>query len=268
MLIEHDGECVFKWAQQGYDGKGSWISQSASSSSPSNEAQAVAFCRSAIDRRLPLFVERKISFRRELALVACRSRRGEFAAYPLVVTEQKQGICHRVRGPAIAFGVSDTLERQARSFAQKVADSIPLEGVFAVEMFETDRGELLVNELAPRVHNSGHFTQDASRVSQFENHLRAVLGLSLGQTDSEPAFAMLNLLGPQGLPASGRETRPPLPFVGPRLHLHWYGKTVARPGRKMGHLNAVARQPGELPSLLLEMTDLEERWRKGIEGEK
>jgi 5-(carboxyamino)imidazole ribonucleotide synthase len=151
----------------------------------------------------------------------------------MVWTRQKDGICHEVWGPAARFGLSPSLEKQAVHQARKLSRAIGLHGVFALEWFWTPqlKTKLWVNEIAPRVHNSGHFTLDAAHTSQFENHLRASLGRPLGSTETLKEFGMLNLLG-----KARRLAHPPKFKLPASAHLHWYGKTEERPGRKMGHI--------------------------------
>jgi 5-(carboxyamino)imidazole ribonucleotide synthase len=186
-LDQFNGKCVLKWARLGYDGKGVLPLQA----NRLEEAQPRidSFIKEARDRQSPLFAERAILFKRELALVAVYSTTGEFLSYPLVISEQKKGICSRVYGPATALGVSPRLEELAHEYAKKIAVSLQIYGSFALEFFETHAGEILVNEIAPRVHNSGHYTQDACATDQFENHWRAVLGWKLGKVQCQPAFA-------------------------------------------------------------------------------
>ncbi len=259
MLARFRGECVLKWAQLGYDGKGTWIAGVSG-----DEASAVDFCKQALSRKIPLLAEAKIRFKRELALVASFSTTGEVAPYPLVETRQKSGICHWVKGPATALGVDPALEEKAHSFAAAIARDLELHGTFAIEMFETEQGEIWVNELAPRVHNSGHYTQDASATSQFENHWRGVLGMRLGSTRSAPGFAMLNLLGT----AESTEPASLAVELDRRTHLHWYGKTELRPGRKLGHLNGRAESPDEIDELMEELQKFERCWARSRKSDE
>jgi 5-(carboxyamino)imidazole ribonucleotide synthase len=258
MLGKFEGGAVFKWAQQGYDGRGTCIFPGASTTA------VTAFCETAAKAGIPLYVEQKVLFRRELAVVACYSVAGEFTAYPLVVSKQKNGICKLVTGPATAAGVSPALEKRAQDYARRLAAELSLYGCFAIEFFETQNGDLWVNELAPRVHNTGHYTQDAAETSQFENHWRAVLGLPLGGVLSAPGFAMLNLLGPENLkPGYGHHV--PLPEFPSSVHLHWYGKQELRPGRKLGHLNGRISSSGDIPKLVEELERAESAWAKSLE---
>lgn len=236
---------VLKWARTGYDGKGVSLEND----------DRVAFCETALQRGSVVFAEPKVPFKRELAMVACRSTTGAFATYPLVIIEQPKGICRWVKGPATALGVDAALETKATEFARRIAETFELYGTFAIELFELQTGELWVNEISPRVHNSGHFTQDAAVTSQFENHWRALLGLPLGDVSTQAAFAMLNLLGPD-------ETKKEwhLPPITARLHLHWYGKADLLPGRKLGHINGHVRDVAEFSALIAEIEACEKNW--------
>jgi len=245
------GHCVFKWARMGYDGHGVHTLRK---EKPDFDS-AVRFCKAGIEKGAEVYAEAFVRFRRELALVQVHSLKGIVRSYPLVVTEQKDGICFSVAGPAVALGVHPDLEQSARTIAEKVAKELGLRGVFAIEFFEAETGGLIVNEIAPRVHNSGHFTQDAAVTSQFENHCRAVLGMELGSPECDPGFAMYNLLGPD-TPVAHMV----VPAISDRLHLHWYGKTEMRPRRKLGHINGRVGKASELPSLLQEMRTLIENW--------
>jgi len=264
MLRDFPTGAVFKWAKLGYDGLGTCIIDGAA---PESITRATQFAERALKKGVPLYVEEKIGFRRELAMVACRSSSGEFGAYPLVITEQENGVCKRVQGPATALGVSEALETEARRYAEDLAKALSIVGTFAVELFETDAGSLCVNELAPRVHNSGHFSLDASPTSQFENHWRAALGLPLGaftRPGHEGCFAMVNFLGPARLIGS-TVSRAPTQGLSPELHLHWYGKKDVRAGRKMGHVNGLAANAAELGAVLERMSESDSRWQSSLE---
>ncbi|MGZ3699639.1 MAG: ATP-grasp domain-containing protein, partial [Bdellovibrionota bacterium] len=250
-LRAFDGEAVLKWSRQGYDGKGVLVLPSKGSKE---------FVALATKRKIPVFAERRIPFVRELAIVACRSVSGEFVHYPLVISEQERGICRRVLGPAVTLGVDAKLEAQAASFARQVGDAAGLVGAFALELFETADGQLLVNEIAPRVHNSGHFTQNACSVSQFENQVRAALGFPLAEPQTQAAFVMLNLLGPEGV--TMRDEKITLPTPPAHGALHWYAKSEIRPSRKLGHLNASSTRAGadEVERLARELGECEQKW--------
>ena len=181
--------------------------------------------------------EERIHVRRELAALAVRSPSGQAAAYPVVESVQRNGICHEVVSPAPAL--ADGLATQAQALALRVARELEVTGVLAVELFETDGGRILVNELAMRPHNTGHWTQDGAVTSQFENHLRAVMDLPLGSPAARSRWTvMVNILGGAN-PEVGRlyDGFPHALARDPFLRVHLYGKEL-RPGRKVGHVNA------------------------------
>lgn len=257
---------VLKWSRLGYDGKGVRVVETPSGA---DLDEAVKFCEVAASRGIAVYAERKIDFTRELAIISCASAAGtagaEVVTYPLVISEQESGICRRVTGPARLLGVNPALEIQAAQAAEKIARGVGLCGAFGIEFFETGGGELLVNEIAPRVHNTGHYTQNAFPASQFENHWRAILGLPLfhpGRQNLAPFFAMLNLLGPSGVSVERDDL--PLPVPGPATYLHWYAKRQVRPGRKLGHLNATAESGPQLEALLKELEICEKAWIEKI----
>jgi 5-(carboxyamino)imidazole ribonucleotide synthase len=169
--------------------------------------------------------EEIVSFRRELSILAVRSSTGETAFYPLVENTHRDGILRVSRAPAAAAP-----EAEARDHAGRLLDELAYVGVLALELFETEDGRLLANEVAPRVHNSGHWTIEGARTSQFENHLRAILGLPLGPAEAPESAVMVNLIGEV----------PPLEglLAIPGAHVHLYGKEP-RPGRKLGHVTLV-----------------------------
>lgn len=250
---------ILKWGSMGYDGKGVMLD-------PSDRKRAAEFCRAGAARGGIVYAEKKVSFRRELAILGCYSTRGEFDAYPVVVSEQENGICVRVVGPARSAGLSNEQENTAREYARKLAEELKLYGCFAIELFETADGKLLANEMAPRVHNSGHFSQNAAQTSQFENHLRGVLGLPLGSMKTAPSFAMRNLLGPDHSGVSDWDA--PLPIPRADSYLHWYGKKDIREGRKVGHLNASSYEAGAVPRLVKELEAIHDEWTKRMKERK
>ncbi len=256
---EFGHSCVFKWSRMGYDGKGVLLT------GRETAADAIQrFCVHGFSRPAEVYVEKKIRFRRELAIMAVRSIHGDLDAWPLVISEQESGICRRVWGPAIQYGVNPKLEECARNFARRLAEGLNMTGVFALEMFETETGELLVNEIAPRVHNSGHYTQDGAATSQFSNHWRAILGMPLGPTSTPPAFAMLNLLGPEGVRL--QQAPLPLPQPIPQIRLHWYEKAGIRPHRKLGHVNRSGSSTTEIDSILESLEQYELTWEQSLRG--
>ncbi len=256
------GTCVLKWARMGYDGKGVYVLKNTEASL----RLAEEFCKAAKKRGSIVYAESFVPFKRELALIGVCSTVGEFISYPLVISEQKDGICSRVYGPALSFGVKQEVQKLAQAYAQKIAFTLQVQGAFAIEFFETPEGELLVNEIAPRVHNSGHYTQNACPTDQFENHWRAVLGLPLGSHQPTSFFAMLNILGPDFTPTQGKRSL--LPFPGPSSHLHWYHKGEVRPRRKLGHLNGTVTQAEEMDTLLEELEGSHQQWINQVQEVK
>jgi 5-(carboxyamino)imidazole ribonucleotide synthase len=221
---------VLKITRGGYDGKGVWV---VSSSEECADAFAVA---GSTD--VAILAEEKVTFRRELSALVARSPSGQVAAYPVVESVQRDGICWEVVAPAPDLDPSLALE--AQRIAMRVAGELAVTGVLAVEMFETDDGRVLVNELAMRPHNTGHWTIDGAVTSQFENHLRAVLDLPLGSpTARAPWTVMVNILGGEhGALSENLYGGYPHVFArDPRLRVHLYGKDV-KPGRKVGHVTA------------------------------
>ncbi|HEX9260321.1 MAG TPA: 5-(carboxyamino)imidazole ribonucleotide synthase [Acidimicrobiales bacterium] len=192
----------------------------------------------------PAIVEQVVRFDRELSIVAARSTSGEVRCYPLVENRHADGILRETVAPAP--GVTATLQAEAEALVSALLSSLDYVGVIAVELFDVD-GHLVANEVAPRVHNSGHWTIEGARTSQFEQHLRAILGWPLGDPSPVGHAAMVNLIGHE-------------PPMGALLaidgaHVHRYGK-AARPGRKLGHVTAVAPTESERDCLLDRVTDL------------
>ncbi len=183
-----------------------------------------------------VLAEELVDFRRELSALVARSPSGQAAAYPVVASTQLDGICHEVVAPAP--DLSPALAGQAQEIALRIAGALDVTGILAVELFETTDGRILVNELAMRPHNTGHWSQDGAVTSQFENHLRAVMDLPLGSpAPRERWTVMVNILG--GPTDTGRlyDGLPHAMARDPRLRVHFYGKDL-RPGRKVGHVNA------------------------------
>lgn len=188
-----------------------------------------------------LMIEQFADFERELAVLVARAPDGESVAYPVVHTEQRNHRCHAVLAPAPDLG--DTLQQEARRVAAAAAEAVEGVGITAVELFEMPGGELLVNELAPRPHNTGHYTIEACQTSQFENHVRAVLGLPLGDPSLHvPQAVMVNVLGErEGTPPHFGGVREALAVEGASVHV--YGKPEVRKNRKMGHVTATGANP-------------------------
>lgn len=184
----------------------------------------------------PLYAERFVKFQKELAIMVARSVSGDIAAYPVVETIQKNNICHTVLAPApIEYKSYEEAQELAKGTMQQLKGA----GVFGIEMFMTRNGKVLVNEIAPRVHNSGHYTIEACRTSQFEQHVRAITGLPLGETDMlARAAVMINILGDRQGGAYVRGLKDVLSI--PNVGVHIYGKAETKPGRKMGHITVRA----------------------------
>ncbi|WP_309134398.1 5-(carboxyamino)imidazole ribonucleotide synthase [Cellulomonas sp.] len=230
FLAEAGGRAVVKTARGGYDGKGVRVVRDANEVADWLDAAAAG-------TGPRLLVEELVPFRRELAALVARAPSGEVVTWPVVESVQRDGVCAEVVAPAP--GLDPATEAAAVEVARRVADGLDVTGVLAVEMFEVDDPDggaprVLVNELAMRPHNSGHWTIDGAVTSQFEQHLRAVLDLPLGGTEPRaPWTVMVNLLGSalddpaQALPAV---------LADPGVKVHLYGKDV-RPGRKLGHVN-------------------------------
>ncbi|WP_020468414.1 5-(carboxyamino)imidazole ribonucleotide synthase [Zavarzinella formosa] len=205
---------VLKTTRFGYDGKGQTVIRDHTEVEPAWQ----------ILGGRPLILEGFVPFDRELSILGVRSRTGECVFYPLVENVHRAGILRRSSAPAA--NISESLLNQAREIARRAMEAMNYVGVLAVELFQTG-DQLLVNEMAPRVHNSGHWTIEGSETSQFENHLRAVAGLPLGSTDSRGHSVMLNLIGNWPTPSAI--------LAVPGAHLHLYGKSP-RPNRKVGHI--------------------------------
>ena len=225
---------ILKSRRGGYDGKG----------------QSVLVSHDDLDRAwtdvggVAAVLESVVPFTRELSVLAVRGRDGATASWPLVENHHRGGILRTSLAPAP--GLSPELQDRADTIATRILDALDFVGVLAVELFEVE-GELLVNELAPRVHNSGHWTIEGAETSQFENHLRAILGWPLGSTDAVALCAMVNCIG--ALPD------PEAVLAVSNTHLHAYGKEP-RPGRKVGHLTVTATNPDELDALLVRLQGL------------
>ena len=220
---------VLKQRRNGYDGKGN-----ATVRSGGEVAEAWALMKG--DKN-PLYVEGFCRFRAELATIITRSPGGEMVSYPLVETIQKEHICHVVKAPA---EVDPEVAKRALEIASRAVEAVGGIGSTGVEMFLTDNGEVFVNELAPRVHNSGHYTIEGCVCSQFENHVRAVLGWPLGSPALRaPAAVMVNLLSPEPGPGWPQGMENALAVEG--AHVHLYGKAASGVRRKMGHVTALGQ---------------------------
>lgn len=228
---------ILKASRDGYDGYGQWRLQN-QSDLPKIEEEL-----SQLDlKKVPLIAEKMLQFDRELSLVGTRSENGDFEFYPLVENRHHQGQLHLTIAPATH--VSASLNQQAQEAFKKLGDDLGYIGVLAVEFFQIG-DKLLVNEIAPRVHNSGHWSMEGSDTCQFENHLRAVCNLPIGQTTTNCVTGMVNIIG------VGQFSRDMLKIPG--SHLHWYGKEP-RAKRKLGHFNLTANSYQELGNRLDALT--------------
>ena len=215
---------VHKLGKEGYDGRGVQLIRTEKDIDKAFDA--------------PGLLEKLIDFEKELAVIVARNQRGEICSYPAVemVFHPVQNLVEYLFAPA---HISESVAKKADAIARKVADKIQIVGLLAVEMFVTKQGEVLVNEIAPRPHNSGHQTIEANVTSQYEQHLRAILNLPFGDTSIILSSAMVNLLGEDGYSGhasyQGLETVMALEGV----HVHLYGKKMTKPFRKMGHVTIV-----------------------------
>ena len=252
-------EVVVKTVRGGYDGRGVVLADDLRCA-----REAVA---GYLDDGVAVLVEERVPMRRELAILVARSPFGQGAAWPVVETVQRRGICVTVVAPAP--DLPEQLAAEAERLGLRIADELGVVGVLAVELFETTEGALVVNELAMRPHNSGHWTMNGSVTSQFEQHLRAVLDYPLGDTRAlAPVTVMANVLGAPVTPEMGMDERVHH-LMGriPEVHVHLYGKQE-RPGRKIGHVNvlgadvAVVRERAERAAHWLSHAE----WTDGWEG--
>jgi 5-(carboxyamino)imidazole ribonucleotide synthase len=210
---------LMKTRREGYDGKGQRWVEHAADAAAAFEALGGA----------PVILEAAADFVRELSVIAARGRDGATAVYPLAENHHENGVLRRSIAPARA---GPALVDQAERIAARVLAGLDYVGVIGIELFEMADGRLLVNEIAPRVHNTGHWTQDGCEVDQFEQHIRAVAGWPLGPTHAVAQVEMLNLLGDEADAWAKYAAEP-------ESRIHLYGKRGARPGRKMGHINRV-----------------------------
>ncbi|MEW6497298.1 MAG: 5-(carboxyamino)imidazole ribonucleotide synthase [Cyanobacteriota bacterium] len=233
-LNELEFPLVLKARRHGYDGQGTFIIKDNSSLQE-------------IWKKLeykPVMLEKFVPFERELAVMAARSVTGDVVVYPVVETQQEEQVCRRVIVPA---EVSAEVVAQVDAIARTLLNSLQVIGIFGIELFLTSTGKVLVNEVSPRTHNSGHYTLDACETSQFEQQLRAVTGLPLGSPALKCNGAvMVNLLGYEYSQNDYLEKRQKLASL-PGTFIHWYGKSESRPGRKLGHVTVLlnSQHPSE-----------------------
>ena len=195
-----------------------------------------------------LMVEKFVDFKMEVSVIAIRNTKGKIATYPLVENIHEDNILKITIAPA---RVSDDVISDAGEIAKKTMEVLKGAGVFGIEMFIDQNDEILINEIAPRVHNSGHHTLQSCKTSQFEQHLRAILGLELGSTDLVHKTVMCNILGPDGFEGKYK----PVQLANDGAYLKMYGKDVSKPQRKLGHFNVVDLSDSKDTSELLKMAD-------------
>ena len=225
------GQMLIKSRHGAYDGRGNMLVKSTPGIKKAFEVFAGR----------QLYAEAIVPFTKELAVMVARSTRGDIAIYPVVETIHERNICIEVVAPAT---VTQKVRRTAENVAIQVAKLLDGAGTFGIEMFLTNDGKVLVNEIAPRVHNSGHYTMEASRTSQFEQHIRAIAGLPLGDTAMVvPAAVMVNILGEQDGPTKLKGLHEVLET--PHVSVHIYGKSPTKVDRKMGHITATGNTTDE-----------------------
>jgi 5-(carboxyamino)imidazole ribonucleotide synthase len=230
-VVRFGTPCVLKTAMGGYDGKGQWVIRSLDETEEAYESLSKA--------KTELVLEQFIHFDKELSVIAARSPRGEVKAFPAAENIHVNNILHLSIVPA---RIPDAVQKAAEELAIRIASSLEVIGLIAVELFLTKDGQLFVNELAPRPHNSGHYTMEACRTSQFEQHIRAICNLPLGTAELMSPVVMVNVLGEHvtplldwiGEPDSTAEE------LGVTAKVHLYGKHEAKEKRKMGHVNLLA----------------------------
>lgn len=224
---------VLKSRKLGYDGYGNALIK--------NEQDYLAALGKLSIRHPQLLAEEFVSFEKELAIMVARTK-SEIVCYPVVETIQKNHICHTVIAPA---DINEEQKEKVKKIAVDCVKAVKGIGIYGVELFLTTNREILVNEMAPRPHNSGHYTIEACTTSQFENHIRAVMGLPLGSAEMvKPAAVMVNLLGKTNGLAEPKNYKQTL--CHPILHVHLYGKEETRKGRKMGHITLLGNSTGEI----------------------
>ncbi len=199
-----------------------------------------------------LLLEKFVPFKMEVSVIASRNTKGQIKTYPLVENIHENNILRETIAPA---RVSDNVTKNAEEIAKKIMTVLKGAGIFGIEMFVTQDDEIVINEIAPRVHNSGHHTLQSSETSQFEQHLRAILGLDLGSTKLIHPTVMYNILGTQSFEGKYR----PVNLSESNVYLKMYGKQISKPLRKLGHFNLVAENGETIDQLLQKLEPLKEK---------
>jgi 5-(carboxyamino)imidazole ribonucleotide synthase len=221
---------VLKARTGAYDGRGNALIK--------NESQITDAINKLRGRKI--YIEKFIPFIKELAIIVARNTKGEIVTYPVVETIHKNNILHYLISPAPIY---EKIAKQAEQLARQTLEHLKGAGVFGIEMFLTKDGKVLINEIAPRVHNSGHHTIEANKTSQFENHIRAITGMALGPTDLVKPSVMINILGKRNGKADPQGIEKAEKIPGVKVHI--YGKLETKPERKMGHITALAETVNE-----------------------
>ncbi len=242
---------ALKTRRHGYDGQGTFILKT---------LEAVETTWEKLGYQ-PVLLEAFVAFEKELAVMVARSQSGEVAVYPVVETEQIDQVCRRVIAPA---RVPESVVDDVRSIATRLVNALGVVGIFGIELFLTSAGTVLINEIAPRTHNSGHYTLDACQTSQFEQQLRAVCGFPLGDTALKAKGAiMINLLGTEDSGADADsgycEKRVALANL-PDAYVYWYGKEQSRVGRKMAHVTVLTDAPNDPTAVADIISTVEGLW--------
>ncbi|MEM9908574.1 MAG: 5-(carboxyamino)imidazole ribonucleotide synthase [Cyanobacteria bacterium P01_D01_bin.44] len=231
---------ALKTRRHGYDGQGTFILR---------DLNAIKVTWAKLGYQ-PVLLEAFVPFERELAVMVARSQSGQVVVYPVVETQQIDQVCRRVIAPA---RVSEAIRDKASAIATTLMTHLGVVGIFGIELFLTPDGQVLVNEIAPRTHNSGHYTLDACKTSQFEQQLRAVCDQPLGSAEMTcPQAVMVNLLGYEIATSNYAEKRAALSAI-PHAQVYWYGKAESRPGRKLGHVTVITdttKSDAELANLI------------------
>lgn len=229
--LKNYGKMLLKTRHGAYDGRGNMVIES-------NADIDKAF-EHFTDKKL--YAEKFVPFDKELAVMVARDTKSNTMLYPIVQTIHERNICMEVLAPA---PIDDEIRKKAEKIAHNVAKHLDGAGVFGVEMFLTKQGDILINEIAPRVHNSGHYTIEATRTSQFEQHIRAITGLPLGSTDmTAPVAVMINILGERNGPTEIKGLDKVLEL--PNTSVHLYGKSPTKIDRKMGHITVTGKTLNE-----------------------
>ena len=235
---------LLKARRDAYDGRGNYKIDS-----PNDISQAFDYFQGQ-----KLMLEKFIPFKMEVSVIAARNTKGEIKTYPLVENIHEKNILRETIAPA---RVSEEISKKSEKIAQETMSVLKGAGVFGIEMFVTNNDEILINEIAPRVHNSGHHTLQSSETSQFEQHLRAILGLELGSVKLVRPTVMYNILGSEGFEGEYQ----PIEISEKNVFLKMYGKKISKPQRKLGHANFVANEEESIDELLKKIDRLKDKFQ-------